>query len=67
MALPTSYKVGTVSVSANGTVVTGSGTFWNAAGLTAGDLFAKNGLSVGIASVDSPTQSRWMHRGLVPH
>jgi hypothetical protein len=56
MALPSSYKVGTVSVSANSAVVTGVGTNWTAAGIRADDLFAARGLSVSIASIDSATQ-----------
>ena len=53
MALPTSYKVGTISVSANGTIVTGTGTNWITAGLREGDVFTTRGLSVSVASVNS--------------
>ena len=56
MPLPTTYRVGTVTVSAGGTVVTGVGTNWLAGGIRAGDVFAAGGLSVSIASVDSATQ-----------
>lgn len=52
----TSYNTGTASVAANGTVVTGQGTQWIGAGLREGDLFWAAGLSVSIASVDSPTR-----------
>ena len=55
MALPTSYKVGTVAVAANGTTVTGTGTSWVTAGLRAGDVFAAGGLTVSVASVNSAT------------
>lgn len=48
MALPTSYKVGTISVSANGTIVTGVGTNWLAGGIRAGDIFAAKGLTASI-------------------
>ena len=55
MALPTSYKVGTVAVAANGTIVTGVGTNWITAGLREGDVFTARGLSVSVASVNSAT------------
>lgn len=56
MALPTTYNVGTVTVPANGTTVTGAGTNWLAGGIREGDRFAVKGLSVSIASVDSASQ-----------
>lgn len=56
MALPSSYKVGTVAVSANSAVVTGVGTNWSAAGLREADIFAALGLTVSVASIDSDTQ-----------
>lgn len=52
MPLPTSHDAGTISVSAGGTVVTGSGAGWTGAGLRAGDVFWCAGLSVSIASID---------------
>lgn len=55
MALPTTYNAGTVTVSANGTALTGTGTQWIAAGIRPGDRFARKGLSVSIQSVNSPT------------
>lgn len=55
MALPTRYNVGTATVAANGTAVTGQGTAW-AAALKPGDLFGVHrGLSVPIASINSNT------------
>ena len=50
-----SYKTGTVSVAAGGTVVTGVGTLWTQV-LSPGDVFYAAGLSVPIASVVSDTQ-----------
>ncbi len=55
MALPYSYKTGTASVTANSKTVTGTDTKWLAAGLQAGDVFAVQGLSVSIASVETST------------
>lgn len=55
MALPTTYRVGAVTVSANGTAVTGTGTNWLAGGIRAGDIFAAKGLTATIESVDSAT------------
>lgn len=52
MALPTSYKTGTISVSASGTIVTGNGTLWTAAGLSAGDVFVAGGLGVSIEEIN---------------
>lgn len=50
-----SYTQGTVSVGAGSVNVTGVGTAWVAGGIRAGDYFAARGLSVRIASVNSPT------------
>lgn len=55
MPLPTSYDTGTISVSAAGTSVTGSGTNWIAGGIEPGDVFWCAGLSVTVASVESAT------------
>lgn len=55
MALPTTYRVGAVTVSANGTAVTGAGTNWIAGGIREGDIFAARGLTATIESVDSAT------------
>lgn len=56
MALPPTYSVGTVTVSAGESIVTGIDTMFVAAGLREGDIFERDGLSVTIASVDSNTQ-----------
>lgn len=56
MALRAAYSTGTVSVAANGTTVTGDGTMFAAAGVRTGDIFAIDGLSISIASVDSSTE-----------
>lgn len=50
-----SYSAGTVAVSAGGTVVTGTGTQFIAAGLRPGDVFWAAGLSVTVATVTSAT------------
>lgn len=55
MALPSSYNVGTASVSANSTAVTGQGTSWLTSGLQAGDIFIAGGLQAEIALVNSNT------------
>ena len=55
MALNPTYSVGTVSVSAGGSIVTGIGTLWLAAGVQAGDIFERAGLTATIASVTSNT------------
>lgn len=55
MTLPATYATGTITVAANGTTVTGTGTNWLAGGIRAGDRFAIKGLSVSIASVNSVT------------
>lgn len=51
----TVYSTGTITVSAGGTAVTGSGTNWLASGIRAGDLFFANGLALVIAAVNSNT------------
>lgn len=56
MATNPTYRVGTASVSAGASIVTGAGTLWLAAGIRAGDVFERTGLTVTIASVDSNTQ-----------
>jgi hypothetical protein len=56
MALPSSYKVGTVSVSVDSAVVTGTNTNWLSSGVRDGDIFAARGLTVSVQSVDSNTQ-----------
>lgn len=55
MALLSDYTAGTISVAANGTVVTGVGTGWSAAQFQEGDWFIANGWVNVIASVDSNT------------
>ena len=55
MALPAHYATGTVTVPANGTVVSGVGTQWLAGGIRPGDVFSARGLSVSVASVESAT------------
>lgn len=55
MPLPTTYRVGAVTVSANGTAVSGAGTNWLAGGIREGDIFAARGLTATIESVDSAT------------
>lgn len=55
MPLPTTYRVGTVTVSANGTAVTGAGTNWLSGGIREGDIFAAKGLTATIDSVNSAT------------
>lgn len=55
MPLPSAYKVGTVTVAAGGTSVTGTGTNFLLAGIRAGDILALKGLTVTIASVESAT------------
>ncbi len=55
MALLADYTAGTVSVSANGTVVTGVGTAWKTAGFKEGDWFIANGWVNVVASVASNT------------
>lgn len=56
MPLPPTYNVGTVSVSAGGSIVTGTDTLFVGSGVRAGDVFELAGLSVTIASVESNTQ-----------
>lgn len=55
MALPSTYATGTITVAANGTVVTGAGTNWIAGGIRAGDVLEVRGLSVSIDGVTSAT------------
>lgn len=56
MAILSDYTSGTVSASAGGTVVTGSGTAWLTAGFGEGDIFIAPGWSAIVKSVDSNTQ-----------
>ena len=49
------YFAGTITVSANGTTVTGAGTAWVANGVQAGDYLHARGLMVRIAAVGSNT------------
>ncbi|MCO4316353.1 hypothetical protein M8997_004090 [Phyllobacterium sp. 21LDTY02-6] len=56
MAIKPDYDAGTVSVAANGTVVTGTGTLWAIATIGPGDTFKVKNLDAVIASVDSNTQ-----------
>lgn len=49
------YTDGTVSITNGATALTGSGTAWDTAEITAGDKFVKAGYVVRIASVDSDT------------
>lgn len=49
------YFTGTISVAANGTTVTGSGTAWVANGVQAGDYLHARGLMIRIAAVVSNT------------
>lgn len=56
MAILSDYTVGTASVAANGTTVTGTGTAWQAAEFREGDWFLDGGGNAAIvASVDSNT------------
>ena len=56
MALLADYTAGTVSVSAEGTAVTGSGTAWQVAGFREGDIFVAKGYWAVVDSVDSNTE-----------
>ncbi len=56
MPLNPTYSVGTVSVSAGASIVTGTGTLWVAGGIREGDVFERQGLSVTVLSVESNTQ-----------
>lgn len=49
------YFAGTITVSANGTTVTGAGTAWVANGVKAGDYLHARGLMIRIAAVASNT------------
>lgn len=55
MALISDYTAGTITVSANGTAVTGVGTAWQVAGFKEGDWFIANGWVNVVASVNSNT------------
>lgn len=55
MAILSDYTAGTISVSANGTAVTGVGTAWQTAAFTEGDWFIAGGWVNVVASVDSET------------
>lgn len=55
MALSSDYTAGTISVSANGTAVTGAGTAWQISGFKSGDLFFADGWFSVVASVESNT------------
>lgn len=55
MALLSDYASGTITVAADGTAVTGSGTAWSAAGFTEGDLLIANGYFGIVGSVESNT------------
>lgn len=51
------YRVGTVALTKNSKIVTGTGTFWLAAGLHTGDMFSTDCVTeYEVASVDSNTQ-----------
>ena len=56
MAIRPDYSVGTVSLAAGGTVVTGVGTLWAAADIQPGDTFKVQNLDAIILSIDSNTQ-----------
>jgi len=56
LALDTLYSIGTISVGAGSTTVTGVGTAWITSNTRAGDDFRAAGLVVPIASIDSATQ-----------
>ena len=55
MALGGTYSTGTISVSADGTVVTGAGTLWSSVAEQGDWLFANGNIGI-IASVDDDTQ-----------
>lgn len=55
MALKTVYDVGKASAANGSLVVTGHGTLWQALGMSPGDLFSADGLSVRIATVEGNT------------
>ena len=56
MAMLTSYKTGTITVAADGAVVTGAGTNWTGAGIREGDVLWAGGVDVAVQSVESATQ-----------
>ncbi|OLP44748.1 gp53-like domain-containing protein [Rhizobium oryziradicis] len=55
MALLSDYTAGTVTIAANGTAVSGSGTAWLAAGFAEGDVLIANGYFGLVGSVQSNT------------
>jgi hypothetical protein len=55
MALLSDYKAGTLTIAANDTAVTGSGTAWLAAGFGEGDVLIANGYFAVVGSVQSNT------------
>lgn len=57
----TTYNAGTISVGANSTTVTGSGTAWETSGIRPGDRLEANGLSVRISEVVSNTSIKLAH------
>lgn len=56
MPVNPTYSVGTVSVAAGATVVSGAGTMWVAQGVRTGDIFEGAGLTASILRVDSNSQ-----------
>lgn len=56
MAIKNDYQAGTVSIAANGTMLTGVNTLWTTTTIQAGDTFKVKNLDAVIASVDSNTQ-----------
>lgn len=61
MAIPPVYRVGTASINAGETAVTGQGTTWLTSGIREGDLFWAAGLVVRIAAVNSNTSMTLAH------
>ncbi|MDX3929264.1 MAG: pyocin knob domain-containing S74 family peptidase [Shinella sp.] len=55
MALQSDYTAGTITIAANGTAVTGTGTGWLTAGFQVGDLLFANGWVGVVLSVNSNT------------
>jgi glycerophosphoryl diester phosphodiesterase len=55
MALQSDYSSGTITIAANATAVTGSGTAWLSAGFREGDVLYANGYSGIVQSVNSNT------------
>ena len=62
MALGGTYSTGTISVAADGTVVTGAGTLWSSVAEQGDWLFANGNIGI-IASVDDDTQLTSTTRG----